>query len=102
MSVGHAFKPVLEQFDKDMTTWLYGEWNQQKLSQFELLSNVPLLGSYMNYKLDLRQDEEYLRRYGMSYSDIHDPRKLHQTGSGTALYGRSFDWVVKNLHRLYR
>lgn len=101
-TMGQAFRKIYEQFDKDMTNWLYGEWSQEKLKQFEFLSNVPILGSYMDYKLDVRQDEEYLKRYGMSYSDIHDPRKLHQVGSGTRLYGSSFNWVGKNLNRLYR
>ena len=101
MSVGYAFKPVFEQFDKDMTSWLYGEWSKEKLQQFELLSNVPVLGSYMNYKLDVRQDEEYLQRYNMSYIDVHDPRKLHQTNSGKDLYGSSINYVSKNVHNLF-
>ena len=101
MSVGYAFKPVFEQFDRDMTSWLYGEWSKEKVQQFELLKRVPVLGDYMDWKLDIRQDEEYLNRYNMDYSDVHDPRKLHQSQSGTRFIGSAYQWIGKNLDKLY-
>lgn len=82
--------------------WLYGEWSEEKLHQFEFLSNVPFVGNYLDYLLDKRADEEYLRRYGLDYSDIHDPRKLRQTSSGSRLAGSSLNFVSKNVTRLYR
>lgn len=56
----------------------------------------------MDYKLDLRSDEEYLRRYGMSYEDVHDPRKLRQVSSGSRLYGTALNYVSKNVDKLYK
>lgn len=88
--------------DKKFTEWLYGEYDKEKLTQFELLHNVPVVGAYMDYKLDLRADEEYLNRYGMDYSDIHDPRKLKQTSSGTRMYGSALNYASKNLDKLYK
>lgn len=87
--------------DKRFTEWLYGEYDEQKLTQFELLYHTPF-GAYMDYKLDLRSDEEYLRRYGMSYEDVHDPRKLRQVSSGSRLYGTALNYVSKNVDKLYK
>lgn len=87
--------------DKKFGEWLYGEYDQEKLTQFELLYATPLK-YYMDYKLNVRADEEYLNRYGMDYSDIHDPRKLKQTSSAAAMYGHALNYVSKNLHRLYK
>lgn len=87
--------------DQAFTDWLYGEYDEQKLTQFELLHNVPVLGQYMDYKLDLRRDQEYMARHQLSYSDIHDPRKLSETSSGSALYGSTLRMVSKNIDKLY-
>lgn len=82
--------------------WLYGEWSEDKLKAYEALNRVPIFGDYMDYLLDQRSDSEYLQRYGMDYSDIHDPRKLKQTSSGSALVGNSINFVSRNVSRLYR
>lgn len=87
--------------DKRFTEWLYGEYDEKKLTQFELLHTIGPVGAYMDYKLDLRADNEYLNRYGMDYSDVHDPRKLKQTSSGSRMYGSSLNYVSKNLEKLY-
>lgn len=88
--------------DKRFSEWLYGEYDEEKLTQFELLHNIPVIGAYMDYKLDVRADQEYLNRYGMDYSDIHDPRKLKQTSSGSRMYGSSLNFVSKNVDKLYK
>lgn len=85
-----------------MTDFLYGEWNEEKLRQYEVMARVPVLNDYMDYLLDRRADEEYLRRYGMDYSDIHDPRKLKQSSSGSRLVGSSLNFVSRNVSKLYR
>lgn len=87
--------------DKKFTDWLYGSYDKNKLTMFELMYHTPL-GPYMDYKLDLRGDEEYLRRYGMSYEDVHDPRKLHQVSSGSRMYGSALSFVSKNVDKLYK
>lgn len=89
------------QLDKSFTEWLYGPVDQQKLSQLEFLYNTPLK-SYMDYKMDLRKDAEYLARYGLTLSDVHDFRKLHQFGSGSSVYGSALNFVSDNIKRLYR
>lgn len=82
--------------------WLYGEYNEQKLRQFELLHNVPVISNYMDYLLDRRADQEYLDRYGMDYTDIHDPRKLSQVSSGSNLVRSGLNFVSDNVKNLYR
>lgn len=84
--------------------WLYGPWNENKLKMFEFQQSgiIPLIDKYNNYLLDLRADHEYMDRYGMTYEDIHDPRKLRQTSSGSALIGSSINFVSDNVRRLYR
>lgn len=87
--------------DNEFSDWLYGDYNERKLRQFEALHNIPGLGNYMDYLLDIRADEEYLDRYGMDYTDIHDPRKLRSTNSGSRLIGSAMNYVSKNVERLY-
>lgn len=92
-------KPSLQsQFDE----WLYGDWNEQKYNDYKVLSFIPGVSQYMDYKLDVRADSEYLRRYGMDFTDIHDPRKLSQSASSARLNGAVFNMVSKNVNRLYR
>lgn len=83
-------------------SWLYGPWSKEKLDTYEVLRSVPLFGDYMDYLLDVRSNSEYLNRYGMGYSDIHDPRKLRQSESGTRLVGSTYSFVSRNVNRLYR
>lgn len=80
---------------------MYGEYDEDKLGQFEFLHNLPLVGDYMDYLLDRRADEEYMERYGLSYDDIHDPRKLRQTASGSRFIGGTLNFVSDNVKRLY-
>lgn len=81
--------------------WLYGEYDEKKLHQFELLYATPV-HYYMDYLLDRRADEEYLNRYGMDYSDIHDPRKLRQTSSSVAGLRFSYNFISSNVEKLYK
>lgn len=83
--------------------WLYADgYTENKLKAYNILRNVPVFSNYMDYLLDNRSDAEYLRRYGMSYSDIHDPRKLRSTSSGSSLVGSSINFVSHNVSRLYK
>lgn len=87
--------------NNDVSRWLYGEWSKEKLRHYELLHQVPVLSGYMDYLLDIRADDEYLRRYGMDYSDIHDPRKLRQSSSGSRALGSVLQ-VSSNIAMLYK
>lgn len=87
---------------KNTSEWLYGEWNEDKLHTFQALYSLPVVHQYFDYLLDIRSDNEYLRRYGMDYSDIHDPRKLNSTRSASALASRTFEMVSSNINDLYQ
>lgn len=98
---GAAFqnRPLKDQLKE----WLYEDnYDWQKLKEFELLHNVPVVGDYMDYLLDLRAAEEYLDRYGMDPSDIHDPRKLPSVSSGSSFMRSGLNFVSDNVKRLYR
>lgn len=82
--------------------WLYGPWTKEKYETYKFLNIIPGISHYMDYLLDIRSDEEYLRRYGMDYTDIHDPRKLSQTGSSAVVGGYAYRFVSKNIGSLYR
>lgn len=97
----NKIKSDLYQADKQFTEWLYGPVDEQKLSQLEFLYHTPLK-PYIDYKMDMRQDAEYLARYGMTLADVHDFRKLHQFDSGSAVYGSALNFVSSNINRLYR
>ena len=82
--------------------WLYGEYDESKYQEFTLLYSLPHVRDYMDMLLDRRSTQEYLDRYGMDYSDIHDPRKLRSTGSTSRLYGSGYTMISRNLSRLYK
>lgn len=88
--------------NNSFSEWLYGEWTEDKYKQYLALHSVPVVGQYMDYLLDYRGGREYLNRYGMDWSDIHDPRKLALSNSGTALARYGVNFVSKNISKLYR
>lgn len=102
MTTAYDAMRIWNYFEDQFTKWLYGDWSEEKVKQFELLHNIPVISNYMDYKLDYRDDQLYLERYGMDWSDIHDPRKLHSVSSGSAFVGASLNFVSHNLHKLYR
>lgn len=101
-----AYKEKLEGSTLDdnfISRWLYEDnWTEEKLSTFEKLYGTKLGKMYFDYLLDRRADNEYLKRYGLTYSDIHDPRKLRQVGSASHMYGYAMNFVSDNVKRLYR
>lgn len=88
--------------DNEVSEWLYGEWTEEKYKQYLAYNSVYPIRLYFNYLLDYRGANEYLDRYGMDWSDIHDPRKLNLSQSGSALGGYALNFVSKNIGRLYR
>ena len=85
----------------NLQDWLYGDWDEDKLHKFEALYRIPVIGDYMDYLLDIRSDDEYLQRYGMDYSDIHDPRDLHQSNSGSRIVQSAYRMISRNIDLLY-
>lgn len=88
-------------FDQQFTDWLYGDWSEEKYEDYKMLDAIPGVHQYMDYLLDKRADSEYLSRYNMDYTDIHDPRKLSQTSSAAALNGIGYRMISKNIEKLY-
>lgn len=94
----HNTPSLQKQFDE----WLYGDWNESKYKDYKMLNSIPVVRDYMDYMLSVRSDNEYLTRYGMDYSDIHDPRKLSQSNSSARLYSSGYHMISRNINRLYR
>lgn len=89
--------------DNAFSEWLYDDnWSKTKLQMYELIDSTRIGHAYMDYLLSRRSDEEYLDRYGMDYPDIHDPRKLSQTGAFSELAHVGLNFVSDNVKRLYR
>lgn len=95
-------KHFVENGQRYFDGWITGPYTEQKYYEFSMLHSLPYVGDYMDYVLDKRQTEEYFDRYGMDYTNIHDPRKVPSFGSTTRLYGNAYNFVSKNLNRLYR
>lgn len=94
---------VLTRYTQDkFAEWLYGKYDKDKLDQFTFLYAIPGIRDYMDYLLDSRADQEYMERYGLDYSDIHDPRKLRATSSGASYYGNAYRMISRNVDRLYK
>ena len=91
--------------DNYVSDWLYGDWNEEKYDRYlQLRSMDPtgLVGNYFDYLLDRRSDYEYLKNHGLTYNDIHDPRKLRQSSSAQRLGSNYIRTVSSNVNRLYR
>lgn len=93
-----AFKMV-DPLDNGLSRWLYGtdKWTETDYNRFLTLYSIPGMRQYIDYLYDSRAAKEYMARYGMDYSDIHDPRKLKSTASGV----RMISWVSENIAKLY-
>lgn len=90
--------PLMDQY----RDWLYDDnYTKDKFGKVAVLSNLPVIGDYTNYLLDMRKADEYLNRFGMDWSDIHDPRKLTAFGSTGGGIRRSLNFVSGNIKRLY-
>lgn len=86
----------------DYADWLYEDnYTKEKFSKVALASILPGIGQYTQYLLDMRNAEEYLARNQMTWSDIHDPRKLTGFGSTAASYRAGLNFVSSNVKRLY-
>lgn len=85
---------------QSFSQWLYDveHWSDEDWNKFYTLYSFPGTRNYIDYLYDKRADEEYLNRYGMSRSDVHDPRKLRSTRSMVG----SINFVSDNVRRLYR
>lgn len=84
--------------------WLYSaeDWDTDDYYKFYMLYSLPVFSSYIDTLYDKRAQEEYFKRYGMDYSDVHDPRKLMFSNSARNLVSGSMNFVSRNLTRLYR
>lgn len=80
-----------------VSDWLYGDYTKEKYDTFNTLYHIPGIHQYFDYLLDMRKDEEYMKNNQLDWSDIHDPRKLNQTGS----FGSLYNFVSSNIKRLY-
>lgn len=95
-------KHFIENGKKYFDGWITGPYNEQKYNEFAFLHSLPFVGDYMDYVLDKRKTEEYFKRYGMDYDDIHDPRKVPDFASTSRIYGDAIEFVSDNVKRLYR
>lgn len=86
----------------DLKDWLYEDnYDQKKFEKVAILSSLPGIGLYVNNVLDMRAATEYLRNNQMTWSDIHDPRKLSGFGSTAAIGRAGVNFISRNVKRLY-
>lgn len=97
------FGPYVQAF-WDPVGFLDGEWSYDKQKAFSNLYNFSIGGwspfrNQFDSILDARNDQLYLDRYGLDYSDVKDPRKFVH-GSSPVVHTLNF--VSDNVKRLYR
>lgn len=89
--------------DNPYADWLLeDDWNEKKFHQWMFTNAIYPLQLYNNYLLDNRKATEYMRRNGISYLDIHDPRNLVSGESGSAMIRYGINFISSNLSKLYR
>lgn len=84
--------------------WLYGQdadgWTEKDQHDFEVMRTNPVMAYLMDAELDKRATREYMANRGLTWSDIHDPRKVHATNAQAVF--NSLNFVSSNITRLYR
>lgn len=85
--------------------WLNSEWSKEKQTAFNDLYDFSI-GGYSPFRdtfdkiLDERNNDLYMDRYGLTYADVKDPRKLKSNSTvGMAL--STINFVSSNIKRLY-
>lgn len=90
--------------------WLNGSWSKEDQAAFDLLYDFNVMGirpfgSNFDRILDQKDWDFYSGRYDLTYSDIKDPRKFHNSfGNATGMkqVGSYLNYVSDNVKRLYR
>lgn len=98
-----VLEPYMQAF-WDPVGFLDGEWSQEKQQAFNNLYNLHIFGTrpfgdQFDIILDNRNDSRYMSRYGISWSDVKDPRKLSQSRHST--FNSSLNFVSSNIDKLY-
>lgn len=71
-----------------------------QIKQFEyLFSNLPGYGDWVRARDNFNWITDYLKNYGMNWSDMRYPSRV--SGSGSSPYG-ALNFVSSNLKHLYR
>lgn len=81
--------------------FLYGDMSKGKYDAISFLYALPFFHELIDWRMDSRKAQEYLDRYGMDWSDVHDFRKLSSFGSQSRLIGSAYRMVSKNVEDLY-
>lgn len=96
---------ILPQFeDNFISQWLYEDnWTKGKYAIYLGSQGVPLVGTYFNWLLGMRQSQEYLDQNQLDWSDIHNPRKLPggNEGNSASLFRGGINFISDNVKRLY-
>lgn len=99
MSITVGWRNLADVFSDE---YLYGSWTENKYHQY--LFNkafIPLYGTYAEMKMAQRESKEYLNRYGLDYTDIHNPERLSETSATTRAYSAGLNFVSSNITKLY-
>ena len=83
--------------------WLYNtEWNERKVNQYLLAKNFPLTSWAVDYAEGKKQMQEYMSRYQLGYSDIYHISNMPGISNMSSAYGRTVNWIGRNIGRLYK
>lgn len=96
-------EPYMQAF-WDPVGFLDGEWSEDKQKAFNNLYNLQIFGTRpfgntFDSILDNRNDQRYMDRYGLSWANVKDPRKLSQSRSSTL--NSAINFVSSNIDKLY-
>lgn len=83
-------------------TFLYEDMSKEKYDILSFLYSFSGVREFIDWRMDSRATQEYMNRYGIAWSDVHDFRKLSSFGSQSRLVGSAYRMVSKNVEDLYR
>lgn len=82
--------------------YLYGDMTKEKYDILSFLYAFHGPREFIDWRMDVRATQEYMNRYDMDWSDIHDFRKLKSFNSQSTIIGSAYRMVSKNVEDLYR
>lgn len=82
--------------------FLYDIKSKEQYDAISFLYAMPFFHQIIDWRMDTRATQEYMNRYGLDWSDLHDFRKLKNFGSQSSLVGSAYQMISKNIEDLYR
>lgn len=80
-----------------------GKWSKQKYDEYMVARSIlPLYSAYADYQIGQAQNDWYMDRYNLDWSDVTQPWNLPGQAKQEASVRHGINFVSDNIKRLYK